>query len=158
MSHELDYIPEKKLTGHTEAISIEDLLKLSEFARKRICKIKCSDGSHATGFFCTIYLDNWNMKRTLITNNHVLKEDDIIPGKKIKFSMNDEAKNYEIEIDKERRTYTSIKYDITIIELKKNDNLDNDLNNDSFFDIDEKIYDLNYNYKNKSIFLLHYHE
>ena len=108
MSHEFDYIPEKKLPGHTEAISIEDLLKLSEFAKKRICKIKCSDGSHGTGFFCTIYLDNWNMKRTLITNNHVLKEDDIIPGKKIKFSLNDEAKNYEIEIDKERRTFTSL--------------------------------------------------
>ena len=63
--------------------------------------------------------------------------------------MNDEAKNYEIEIDKERRTYTSIKYDVTIIEIKKNDNI----NKDSFFEIDEKIYDPNYNYKNKSIFL-----
>ena len=66
--------------------------------------------------------------------------------------MNDEAKNYEIEIDKERRTYTSIKYDITIIELKKNDHL----NNVSFFVIDEKIYDPKYKYKDISIFLLHY--
>ena len=98
MSHELDYIPEKKLPGYTESIPIEELLKLSEFGKKRICKIKCSDESHETGFFCTIDLDNWNLIRTLITNNHVLKADDIIPGKKIKFSMNDEARNYEIEI------------------------------------------------------------
>ena len=98
MSHELDYIPQNRLPGYPESISIEDLLKLSEFAQKRICKIKCSDGRYGTGFFCSIDLDNWNLMRTLITNNHVLKEDDIIPGKKIKFSMNDEARNYEIEI------------------------------------------------------------
>ena len=73
MSHELDYIPEKKLPGYIESISIDEFEKLSDFARKRICKIKCSDGSHGTGFFCKIDLDNWNLMRTLITNNHVLK-------------------------------------------------------------------------------------
>jgi hypothetical protein len=149
---QLDYIPEKKLAGYAEAISIEEFEKFSEFARKRICKIKCSDESHGTGFFCSVCLDNWNSMKTLITNNHVLNADDIIPGKKIKFSLNDEAKNYEIELDKERRSYTSRKYDITIIELKKNDNL----SADSFFDVDEKIYDPNYKYTNKSIFLFHY--
>ena len=109
---QLDYMPEKDLPGQVKSISVAELIKLSEIAKKRICKIKLSNGGHGTGFFCTIDLDNWNLMRTLITNNHVLKADDIIPGKKIKFSMNDEAKNYEIKIDKVRRTYTNRKYDI----------------------------------------------
>ena len=37
---QVDYIPEKDLSGHSKAISIEEFEKLNEFARKRICKIK----------------------------------------------------------------------------------------------------------------------
>jgi hypothetical protein len=152
--NQLDFTPEKEkdLSGHTKAISKEEFEKLREFVRKRICKIKCSDGKHGTGFFCIIFLDNGRYFTTLITNNHILKAENIIPGKKIKLSLNDEDKNYEIEIDKGRRTYTSIKYDITIIELKNKDHL----NNVSFFVIDEKIYEPNYKYKDISIVLLHY--
>ena len=55
--------------------------------------------------------------------------------KKIKFSLNNERINLEILINESRRTYTSEKYDITIIELNKNDGL----KQDSFFEIDNKI-------------------
>ena len=81
---QLEYIQDKDLSGYKKDISIEEFEKLSEFARKGICKIKCIDGSHGIGFFCTIYLDNLNSLRILLTNNHILKADDIIPRKKNK--------------------------------------------------------------------------
>ena len=71
-----------------------------------------------------------------MTNNHVLNLKDLNFGKKIKFSLNDNKISKEIIIGKNRKTYTSEEYDITIIEIKKDDDLD--LN--SFLDIDERIY------------------
>ena len=44
--------------------------------------------------------------------------------KKIKFSINNDEIDYEIEIDKSRKIYTNDKSDITIIEIKKLDKID----------------------------------
>ena len=112
---ENDDIQEKTLGNNTSLIPLEVLEFLIPKAKKGICKIKCNDGSHGTGFFCNI-LDNWNTLKVLITNNHVLEKEDILIGKKIKFSINNDEIDYEIEIDKSRKIYTSDKYDITIIE------------------------------------------
>ena len=54
----------------------------------------------------------------LITNNHVLEQKDININKKIKFEINDKKISKELMIGKNRITYTSIEYDITIIEIK----------------------------------------
>ena len=91
----------------------------------------------------------------LITNNHVLKREDIINGKKITFSINNEKYKFEIFLDGKRKRYTNEKYDITFIEIKKD--IDK-LNINSFLDIDEDIFEENYKdiLKNKSIYLLHY--
>ena len=75
-------------------------------------------------FFCKIqYTYNITLK-VLMTNNHVLNEQDILSGKKIKFSINNELIFYEIEINETRKIYTNKKYDITIIEIGENDKLD----------------------------------
>ena len=37
--------------------------------------------------------------KAIVTNNHVLKENDILKGKKIKFSLNNDENQYEIIID-----------------------------------------------------------
>ena len=65
--------------------------------------------------------------------------------------MNDEQK-YEIEMDRERKIYTSEIYDVTIIEMKEEDKI----KNDSFFEFDDNIYNPDYNFKNKPIYFLHY--
>ena len=83
--------------------------------------------------------------RVLITNNQVLDEDKIKLGKKINFTTNDDEQKYEIEVDKERNIYISRKYDITIIEIKKEDKIQPD----AFFEIDDNIFKTDYNYKNK---------
>ncbi len=140
---------EKKIKSQGNDIPIMTLLNLVE---KRICKIECSEGN-GIGFFCNIIMDELNYSlKVLITNRHILNEDDIKPGKKIKFSMNNDEQKYEIEIDKERKVYTSKIYDITIIEMKKKDKI----KKDSFFEIDDNIYNPDYNFKNKTIYLLHY--
>ena len=146
----MNYIPEKKIEDQINAIPLNESYKLA----KKICKIKCENGI-GTGFFCDIIIDEWDhllRVRTFITNRHVLNEDDIKPGKKIKFSLNDEEYNYEIEIDNERKKYSSKKYDVTIIEIKKEDNI----KSDSFLEIDDNLYNTDCNYKNTSIYLLHY--
>ena len=151
---ERDYIPEKELPNNIRSIPLEALQFLVSKTGKCICKIECKDGSRGTGFFCNIpYAFNINLK-VLITNNHVLKKEDILKGKKIKFSINNEMLYYEIEIDKSRKTYTNEDCDITIIEIKQNDDLDKI----DYFDIDKDIFKENPNkiFNNKQIYLLHY--
>ena len=150
----MDYIPEKDLVNQSKSITIEQMKNLIELCEKRICKIKCNDGSHGTGFFCSLSIDDWNSIKVLITNNHVLSKNDIIQGQKIKLSLNNERINLEILIDESRRIYTSEKYDITIIEINKDDGL----KNDSFFEIDNKIFneDSSILFSKRPVHLLHY--
>ena len=149
-----NYIPEKALANLPRSIPYEVLKILMPKMETQICKIECTNGGFGTGFFCNIP-KGWNETlKALITNSHVLNKDDILIGKKIKFSLNKEKYFYEIEIDKSRKIYTNEKYDITIIEIKQYDKL----NQISFFDIDEQIFDKDFKeiFKNAQIYLLHY--
>ena len=90
---EKDYIEEKDMGEYSKSISHSTMKMLFTILEKSICKIKCNGGGHETGFFCAIpYLNERDILRVLITNHHVLKENDILPGKKINFSLNDEKK------------------------------------------------------------------
>ena len=59
-------------------------------------------------------------------------------------------------IDEFRKTFTDIDYDITIIELKKNEVNKIDIN--SFFEVDEQVFNYDFKdiYRNKSIYLIGY--
>ena len=111
---EEDYIEEKELANIPKAIPTQDLVILLDLIKNQVCKITWKDGSHGTGFFCNIPKD-WNILKVLITNYHVLNENDIKPGQMIRFSMNNDCKDYKILIDKERKAYTDKDYDVTII-------------------------------------------
>ena len=137
-------------------ISIENSFKILNHMKNRICKIYAK-GNTGTGFFCKI---NYNSKLLpfLITNNHILNEEDIVCDKKIKISsMNDGQKNnyHHIIINKERIVYTNEELDVTLIEIKSNlDEIDTNrcLELDDDIDVDEEY--LNEIYK--SIYVLHY--
>ena len=148
-----DYIPEKALANNISSIPLEALKFLIPKTEKCICKIKCKDGSNGTGFFCNIP-DRWDIFKVLMTNHHVLNKEDILIGKKIHFSINNDKTDYEIEIDESRKIYTNDEYDITILEIKKYDKLDKI----DFFEIDNQIFDENSNeiFKNINIYLFHY--
>ena len=129
-----------------------------------ICKIVKDNGQKGTGFFCTIpFPDEKNLLKVLITNNHVLNEDDIENDKIIKFIIYNKEKKEEEEKEKEkkiiidnfRKKFTilnkKVGIDITIIEIKPNiDKINN------FLEIDDEILELKC--KRKSIYILHYPE
>jgi len=90
----------------------------------------------------------------LITNNHLLKEEDIKNNEIIEFTMynNIEKKNKDIslKIDDSRKTYTNSEIDITIIEIKpEEDKIKN------YLEIDEEEM-TEKQYRKKSIYILHY--
>jgi len=147
------YIQEKELTGFPKAISFEVFDILKPKVKSNVCKIYCSDGSHGTGFFCILQYD-WSFLKVFMTNNHVLSKEDISIGKTIKFSLNNDLIFHEIILDESRKIYSNQKYDITIIEIKQCDKLDEI----SFFDVDNRIFQENSIeiFKKKEIYLLHY--
>ena len=151
---EENYIKEKGLLNQPKAISAREIIYLGNIIKTYICKIKCNNGSNGTGFFCNISNDWNNTLKVLMTNNHVLNEKDIQPGQTINFSINNEGQNYSILIDNRRKIYTNESYDVTFIEIKKEDLIDEK----SFFDLDKQIFQINANeiFRNSQIFLLHY--
>ena len=78
------YIPEKEIQNMPKSIPIEVMEILIPKAKSNICKIECNNGGCGTGFFCNIPF-GWNIMKVLITNNHVLTNNDILIGKKINF-------------------------------------------------------------------------
>ena len=104
----------------------------------------------ATGFLCKIpHPDQFSLLPVLITNNHILEQEDIKINKSINITLNDDKTEKIINIVDSRLTFTSKNLDITIIEIKPFDGINN------FLDIDENIFEDNYNeyYKDKSVYI-----
>ena len=123
---------------------------LVEIIKTHICQITSKDGSHGTGFICNISMGIIKYLKVLRTNNHIFPEKDIQPGQTIKFSINNDSKKYNIFIDNTRKTYANIFYEVSIIEIKEKDGIDEK----SFFNIDEQFGENEC--KNFQIFVLHY--
>ena len=118
--------------------------------KKSLCKIKISGDKFGTGFFCRINIPNINsFQNLLIASNHVLGQNDILPGKTINLTLSD-GQNLDLQIDPSYKTYTDVNYDITIIQIKSK--------NIIALNIDEQVFNSNKNninaiYKNKSVYL-----
>ena len=145
----MSIIKEQLIEGQHTPIKLKGIKKIVEQMEKCICKIYVNQ-KKGTGFFCKIS----NRLYTLITNNHILNEEDIEENKTIDISINDRPKI--IKIDKTRKKYTDETLDITFIEIKPNeDDIHNYLEIDEE-DINEKKNNIELEYKNKSIYILHY--
>ena len=145
---------EQHINGHSKPLSKSSLKKINE-QMDSVCKI-IKEKTSGTGFICSIPFPNkLTTLPVLITCYHVLGDKDLESGKEIKIIFNENEKI--LKIDESRKIYTSNKteYDISIIELKSEDNFD--LNNLLEIENDIFIYEnLNLNYKNKSIYIIHY--
>ena len=119
-----------------------------------VCKIDKSNGEEATGFFCKLpYPDQFKLLPVLITNNHVLNEEDLKLYKNIILKINNGNYEKNLMIDPDRITFTNANLDVTIIEIKPFDGILN------FLDIDDRIFaEKNFKdlYKNQTIYILHY--
>ena len=119
--------------------------------KKNIFKISLDKGEEGTGFFCKIPFINNEELKVLITNNHVINLDN--ENEKITISMNNDSEIKEINLNN-RIKYTNKEYDITIIEIKEEDNIKD------YLELDENIIKegINQLYINNPIYIIQYSE
>ena len=143
------YRQEIKKEAYPHWISLTSTEKIIEQMKSKICKIYLDEGN-GTGFFCKIPFPNNKFMPALITNNHLINRN-VLDKENVNIyysTYNKKSSELTYINLKNRMKYTSEKYDITIIELKENDNikeyLEIELNNENMI------------YNKKSIYLLHY--
>ena len=156
-----DYEKEKFISTSPGPLSIEGVKKILGQMDNSTCKIY--NNCEGTGFFTKIPY-NLKLLPVLITNNHIISKDDINNNKNITLLLNNAKKIKTIKLDNNRLRYTNEKLDITIIEIKENeDNLNN-----KYLELDDEIINyfndnknesptyMNNIYSNKSIYLINY--
>ena len=150
---------ECKPKNGVDSLEGEQLNDISFQMKNSICKIEVDKPKKivGTGFFCIIpsSVDRLTSFTVLITCNHVLDDNNLAQGSEIKFTLDNENIKKSIVINNSRRIYTSKKKDITIIEI---DHEKDNINFNAFLKVDDTIYkdDLNEQYQNKSVYVIHY--
>ena len=140
------------LYENAKALNFKAIEILLNIGKKSVVKIKKEKYS-GSGFLCRIPSPNMDQLPVLVANNHLLNEDDINVGKTIEFTLNNDNLKIKILIDENRKLYTSKKYDITFLEIKRNDGLDSS----TFIDVDPNIFSSNViDLKDKLVCLLSY--
>ena len=113
-----------------------------------------------SGFCCSIPLPNKKTKiPVLITCNHVLGEEELKIGNEIIAKYDNGDVEFRLKINEKSKIYTNKHLDVTIIEIKENIDIKNNM---IFMDIDEDIFnDINFLKKyinGKRAYLLQYAE
>ena len=116
-------LKESILTGYPNVISYECSKKIIEQMERNICKIKIGE-EQGTGFFCKIpFPDLNNMLSVFITNNHIINQE-LLNKDNIIIEINIEEENNIKKLNlNNRKKYTNEEYDITIIEIKNEDEI-----------------------------------
>jgi len=126
-------------------------LAQTELKEKTKCICKINGFEIGTGFFSKITYEDIFIP-VLITNYHVINDQFFQDNDQLKIYINDNSKI--ININKKRILYSSIKdeYDIMIIRLKEEDEIEN------YLEIDQNIFKNNSenSYKNEPIYILQY--
>ena len=126
----VDNRKEKYIIKSLEPISLQQTEKILDQMNNSICRIN----DKGTGFFVKIPYKSI-LLTVLITTNQVINTDDIQDKRNISICLNNDKKIKIIKLDENRIKYTNEKLDITIIEIKENeDNLNND-----YLELDDEI-------------------
>ena len=135
-------------------VPIEGIKKILFQLENCICQIYNKNGGKGTGFFTKILFKN-KLLPVLITNNHVLEEKDIKDNEIIELTMYNKKENRNkdilIKIDNSRIRYTNSEIDITIMEIKPEE----DKINSNYLEIEEEEM-TEKEYRKRSIYILHY--
>ena len=138
-------------------IKLECAEKIIEQMKKNICKI-ILDQVQGTGFFCKIpFPDHSNMLPILITAYHIINDEFLNKeDAKIVLEIKSDPNIKELNL-KDRIKYTNRDYDITLIELKAEDNISDFLELDDII-VDDIISDKNKNeiFVDENIYILEY--
>ena len=147
------------LIGYPKIISYECTKKILEQMEKNIVKIKIGI-EQGTGFFCKIPFPNKeNMLPVLITNNHVISGDILFKkDETIQLDIKNEENIKTINLNN-RLKYTNEDYDVTIIEIKNEDNVNH------YLEIDDKVindiinnHNQNKDFIDKTVYIMQYPE
>ena len=145
-----DIISERSVTDYPLIVSTQGMQTILDQMKEYVCKIY-NGQTNGTGFFCKFKYKN-KLIKVLITCNHVLGENDLIEGKKIQFSFNNEEIPGEIIIDKSRKIFTDRILDTTIIQIKDEEKYEKCLELDEI--ILNKTKFINAMYNKKPIYIL----
>ena len=125
-----DNIKENYIISSAEPISLEQNEKIIEQMKNSICRIN----DKGTGFFVKIPYKS-KLLPVLITTNHAINICDILCNRNISLHLYNDKQIKTIKLDNNRLKYTNEKLDITIIEIKENeDNLNN-----KYLELDDEI-------------------
>ena len=148
------------LSDYPNVISYECTKKIVEQMERNICEINVGKNK-GTGFFCKIpFPKQDNMLPVLITNNHIIDEGLLNQENiKIKIDIKEEENIKEIINNNNRMKYTNEEYDITIIEIKEEDDINNYLELDDII-MDDILNNNNRNreYINETMYIIQYPE
>lgn len=140
-------------SNDTIDISSEQSEKIIKQSQKYICKILNGE-SKGTGFLCKIpFPDKNNCLPVLMTNDHVINEEELLNNKILKITFNDDKIEKKINITSERIIYSLKKinedYDLIIIEIYPEE--------DKIFHFLEMDYiDITQNNPKEAIYILQY--
>ena len=115
---------EKMIKNSPDPISISGTKTILDQVMNCICKLKINN-TYGTGFFCIIPLNNKELK-VLMTNYHVLDEIYYNNNEELYLFLNDDkvVKVIKFGNDKnDRIKYFNKEYDLTLIEIKENDDI-----------------------------------
>ena len=156
----VDNRKEEYITKSIEPISLKQTEKiLEQMKNNSICRIN----NKGTGFFVKIPYKS-KLLPVLITTNQVINTDDIQNKTNVSLYISENKKIKTIKLDNNRLIYTNEKLDITIIEIKE----DEDKLNNNYLELDVEIINyfklaekdrpkyLDILYNNESIYLLHH--
>ena len=147
------YIKQKLPSGQSKPIDLQITKEIIKKCKTCLCKIEIPGGGIGSGFFCKIpFPDTFRRLPVLFTNNHVLNADAIKDGKTINFTINNAKRRKQIDINSERKTFTNIDLDTTIIEIKTKDKI----NINAFLDIDDDLFYSSKECVNKEIYVIQY--
>ena len=146
------------LAGYPNVFSFDCVKEIVNQMESSVCKIKI-DSDFGTCFPCKIpFPTKKELLPILITNNHIINEKALYEKDKKIFIKIGNEKQKIINLNN-RRKYTNKDYDITIIELKKSDGINN------FLELDDKVIDYiiknderNEDYIDETIYIIQYAE
>ena len=146
-------IEEGDIKGAIEPATMRQTEIILNQMKKSVCKIM--GPKYGTGFFCKFKINNNNIQ-VLITNHHVIDDTLIESGDKIKVQLGNDKNPRIINLNKNKRIYSSTnrEYDIMIIKLDQKDEIDDV----QFLEIDNSLLKHNSElaYEDRSIYILHY--
>ena len=113
----MEKVNEAYIKDSIEPVTLKSTEIILEQMKKCVCKIHKGE-TKGTGFFARIPYNNEFIK-VLITNNHILDNNDIKEGKNITISFDNNLIDKNIKIDSKKIIYTNEIFDTTIIEINE---------------------------------------